>query len=195
MTAPRSRGLLGLALAGMGVVLAASIASTAAAYVDSARLNAGAAGVGNPHEFAVQVLDREGVWQDADTPEAAVVLPVEPEAVVQTSTPVRFRVTMRLEPDSPGGDVTTSLRVPAGCGSECDTLFGRLLFDVSADGTPLATGLSAAQFNALDGRAYRGVVPGAEHLLEISAVLEPDTPFILSGGVTAIGVTFEGITD
>ncbi|WP_125098592.1 hypothetical protein [Leucobacter chromiireducens] len=190
---PRARVLLG---AGLGALLLVSaVGVTSAAYIDHANVNLASGGIGNPVAFSVQVKDTDGNWHEADTPEAAVVYPTTPSAEITFSKPVEFTATMRIAPDAPGGDVTPSLQLRSDCSGPCAALFEGLVFDVLYDGTAVASGVSAAEFNGISDRAFSDVIAGEEHTVTLSAVLDPEIPFMWSGSETVIGLVFEGMTN
>lgn len=189
---PRARTKVALALTGCALV-ASMVSATHAAYQDRILLNAGAqAAVGNPVEFEVQVQDPAGAWQNADTEEESVARFALPDATVSTARVTEVVVPFRLQPGSPAGDVLPSLITRSGCDDRCAALFDRMLFTVLYDGVPVASGVSAAEFNAIDERQFSAAQPGDEHSLTLQFSLHPDTPFMWSGSTTELAVSLVG---
>ncbi|MBL3700210.1 hypothetical protein [Leucobacter luti] len=191
-----ARAGLQIALAATGsALLAGLVSATHAAYQDRVELNAGAAAaVGNPVEFEVQVQDTAGEWQDADTEDDSVAVVTIPDATVTTSRATEFEVRFRLQPGSPPGTVVPSLTARSGCDTRCVDLFSRLSFSVAYDGVPLAGGVTAEGFNALEGREFIDLQPGDEHTVSLQFALDPDTPPAWSGSATAVVLAFAGVS-
>ncbi|MHA3684881.1 hypothetical protein ACXR2W_11575 [Leucobacter sp. HY1908] len=177
----------------IGLVGFTVVAGTSAAYIDHANLNLGGEAIGNPNEFEVQVADGSN-WADADDEASAVVYPTTPDAVISVNNPIEYEATVRIEPGGPSGDVSPKLVLREDCKSACAALFEQMRFDVSLDGTLVASAVSSEMFNQLPDAEFLGVAPGDTHSVKLSVRLDPSTSFMLSGKETMIGLRFEGVS-
>jgi len=190
----RGSGRKRLALASGALVLAIGAGATAAAFTDVARLNLGTgapgSGIGNPQRFDIAVKDSTGILRDAETPQAAVVLPLSAGTAFSETTPVQFDVTVANRQPGITGDLAVSLYDPDPVNQD---LFGRLLFTVYLDGaaTPAVANASADQVNQA-GLVFRGVAPGQEHRISLSAILPANSGTQVIGKSTQLGVLTNG---
>jgi hypothetical protein len=184
-------GLACAAVCAIGI----GVGTTSAAFND--RFVASAGSVGNPNEFELQTKSSDDDWLSSTVAKPASFTSVGGSSSFTKDSPVIYKVVVRNgeENDTSGvnGVVRTQLFDPDPASSGTD-LFDQLRFTIALDGDaePLATTVSAAEFNALDHSVT--MTSGASMTLKIEVFLASDASFTANGARTAVGIQFEGVS-
>jgi hypothetical protein len=171
------------------------VGATSAVFSD--RFVASAGTVGNPNEFELQTKSSGEDWLSSTVAKPASFTSVGGASSFTKDSPVIYKVVVRNgeESDTSGvnGIVRTQLFDPDPASSGTD-LFDQLRFTIALDGEaePLATLVTAAEFNALDHAVT--MASGTSMTLKIEVFLDYYANFTIDGARTAIGVQFEGVS-
>ncbi|KIP51443.1 hypothetical protein [Leucobacter komagatae] len=178
-------------LATAGVLLFAGVGITAATFTDTATLNLGGGGIGNPTLFDIAVRDGAGQLQDAELEADAVLLPLTDGEALNETDPVAFEA--RFENRDPGitGDLVIQVFDPDP--QPGDDLFDQLLFTIYLQGAsvPAIAGATAAEVNAAQ-LTEADVQPGGTVDVRLEAVIAPGAGIAVAGTATQLGLKAEG---
>lgn len=180
----------------MGLVAVMSVSATHAAYQDRSELNLASGSIGSG-VFSIQVFDDNpsaSMWVEAQTYPDALLVQTDPDNRLSINTPIEYSVAVRVDPTSPQGDIIPVFYKADTCQGRCSALYDQLKFSVYVDGAQVADNVSAADFNALAGRAIEDAQPGVEYELVVDALLKDDTPFMWKDSETMFGVRFDGVS-
>jgi hypothetical protein len=188
---PRRKVITTSLLAATAVAGLISIGVTSASFTDDAAANLGGdAGLGG--KFDIAMVDADGsTLIDAPTPDTAATLTFTPDNTAFTKkVPLHLTAAVTNRAESAAGDILVQLVDPDPAASD---LFAQLRFTVDVDGSTVAVGASADQFNALQ-KQISAAQPGETHTVSVSVVLDKNTPHAYHGTASAVGITFQGVS-